>query len=94
MRLSKITWGVGTETIELFAPDASLNLGLAITSLTTTSNLTQSGFNNLALQFKDNSQIDELRFGATSADVLPIPEPSSTFLIGLGGLALILRRRK
>ena len=29
-----------------------------------------------------------------SIDVTPIPEPSSTALLGLGGLALILRRRK
>lgn len=27
-------------------------------------------------------------------DVTPVPEPSSTALLGLGGLALILRRRK
>ena len=27
-------------------------------------------------------------------DITPVPEPSSTALIGLGGLALILRRRK
>jgi len=29
-----------------------------------------------------------------SVDVTPVPEPSSTALLGLGGLALILRRRK
>lgn len=29
-----------------------------------------------------------------SVDVVPIPEPSSTALFGLGGLALILRRRR
>ena len=31
---------------------------------------------------------------ALNATVTPIPEPSSTALLGLGGLALILRRRK
>jgi hypothetical protein len=92
--VGKIEWGAGTETISLYAPDASLNLGTAITSLTTAGNLTQSGFNNLAVQFKDTSRVDEIRFGATSDDVLGIPEPSSTALLGLGGLALILRRRK
>lgn len=29
-----------------------------------------------------------------SLDVMPVPEPSSTALLGLGGLALIMRRRK
>jgi hypothetical protein len=31
---------------------------------------------------------------AAGGSVIPIPEPSSTALLGLGGLALILRRRK
>ncbi|MFK7910535.1 MAG: PEP-CTERM sorting domain-containing protein [Akkermansiaceae bacterium] len=92
--VGKIEWGAATETITLYAPDAALNLGTAITSLTTAGNLSQAGFNNLAIQFKDQSRVDELRFGATSDDVLGIPEPSSTALLGLGGLALILRRRK
>ncbi len=38
--------------------------------------------------------IDEIRIGTTLADVAPIPEPSSTALLGLGGLALLLRRKK
>lgn len=33
-------------------------------------------------------------FSAVSFDVTAVPEPSSTALLGLGGLALILRRRK
>ena len=32
--------------------------------------------------------------GATVTALAPVPEPSSTALLGLGGLALILRRRK
>lgn len=91
--VGKITWGAGSETIELYAPDASLNLGSAITSLTTAGNLTQTSFNNLAIQFKDQSQVDEIRFGATSADVLPVPEPASLALIGLGSLMMLRRRR-
>ncbi len=41
--------------------------------------------------------VDEIRIGTTMADVTPftaVPEPSSTALLGLGGIALILRRRK
>ncbi|MFK7790702.1 MAG: hypothetical protein AB8C95_14570, partial [Phycisphaeraceae bacterium] len=69
-----IEWGAGSETITLYAPDANLNLGTAITSLTTAGNLNQAAFNNLAIQFKDNSQVDEIRFGASYDDV-----------VGLGG---------
>ncbi|MGJ8656623.1 MAG: PEP-CTERM sorting domain-containing protein [Akkermansiaceae bacterium] len=42
----------------------------------------------------DGTTWDELRVGDTFLDVTPVPEPSSTALLGLGGLALILRRRK
>jgi len=35
--------------------------------------------------------LDEIRFGGDQA---AIPEPTTTALLGLGGLALILRRRK
>ena len=34
------------------------------------------------------------QIGSVSMDVVPVPEPSSTALLGLGGLALILRRRR
>lgn len=45
---------------------------------------------------QENGAIDEIRLGTTIGDVTPIvvPEPSSTALLGLGGLALLLRRRK
>ena len=47
---------------------------------------------NLALQVTSVGS-----FGGVDSvvvDVTPVPEPSSTALLGLGGLALILRRRK
>lgn len=34
------------------------------------------------------------QFTFGGADVVPVPEPTSTVLLGLGGLAMILRRRK
>ncbi len=53
--------------------------------------------------YTDNATIVEVRtfanqgingFALATAVVNPVPEPSSTALLGLGGLALILRRRK
>ena len=38
-------------------------------------------------------QVDDFAF-TVEVDALAIPEPSSTALLGLGGLTLILRRRK
>ncbi|MEO6034963.1 MAG: PEP-CTERM sorting domain-containing protein [Verrucomicrobiota bacterium] len=37
--------------------------------------------------------VDNLLIGRTFADVLPIPEPSTFALLGIGGLAVLLRRR-
>jgi len=41
-----------------------------------------------------NLVFDEVRFGTTFLDVVPIPEPSSYALAGLGALGLVLRRRR
>jgi len=54
---------------------------------------TASGTGTLSFDFTsagNNATLNAL----TIADAAPIPEPSSTVLLGLGGLALILRRRK
>lgn len=37
--------------------------------------------------------VDELRIGATSGDVQPVPEPATMAALGLGALALIRRRK-
>jgi hypothetical protein len=37
--------------------------------------------------------VDEIRIATTFADVTPIPEPATMSLLGLGGLALLGRRR-
>ena len=101
--VGRIQWGASDtadETLTLYAPDTSLALGAEILSSPggtfTIPALDQSLFDTIAIQFKDNSQVDEIRFGSTSADVLPaaaIPEPSSSLLFGLGALGLLLRRR-
>jgi hypothetical protein len=60
-------------------------------------NLTESDIDTLSLTRQRRPTYDEIRVGSSLDDVLgltAVPEPSSTALIGLGGLALILRRRK
>jgi hypothetical protein len=49
---------------------------------------------NFVFDGTPTSYIDEIRFGDTWADVLPVPEPGSLSLIALGGLALAIARRK
>ena len=38
--------------------------------------------------------VDELRVGTSFADMTVIPEPGTVFLLGVGGLALLLRLRR
>ena len=96
----RIDWGAdasASETLTLYAPALDLSLGTPIMAAWTIPALDQSVFDTLAVQFKDQAQIDEIRFGATAADVLPtsvIPEPSSALLMALGAAGMILRRRR
>ena len=91
--VGKIDWTDTGETLTLYAPGTDLSLGAPIVTFAIP-NLNQASFDTIALQFKDQSQQDEIRFGATSADVLPaVPEPGSLALLGLGGLLIARRRR-
>jgi hypothetical protein len=38
--------------------------------------------------------VDELRIGETFADVTPIPEPATMALLGIGGLGVLLKRKR
>ncbi len=48
----------------------------------------------LSIAFNHTNGDSESGFDSTNFTVTPVPEPSSAALLGLGGLALILRRRK
>lgn len=94
--VGKIVWGADANAVEkitLYSADSSLNLTVALAE-TDTIAMDQATFDTIAIQFKDSTpNIDEIRFGATSADVLPVPEPGSLALLGLGGLLIARRRR-
>lgn len=74
--------------------------GLSTSPITISGSLTEAEFLGLgsthfyftAQQFDNSSLVTT--FSEASIDVTSVPEPSSAALLGLGGLALILRRRK
>ena len=95
--VGQIAWGedgLSDDTLSLYNVGTDLVLGTAFS--TATFDATQGAFDTLSMSGRNKiiADVDEIRFGATLADVTPVPEPSTTALIGLGGLALILRRRR
>jgi len=65
-----------------------------------TSGYSQTGndlsFDGFALRSPTSTvfHIDEIRVGTTFADVAPLPEPATLALLGIGGLGLLLRRKR
>ena len=76
--VGRIDWGAtggANETLTLYAPDANLNLGAPILNSFSIPALNQSLFDAVLIQFKDTPMIDEIRFGASSEDVVVLPDP-------------------
>jgi len=104
--VGRITWGALGETIDLYTPSGDLSsAGTAVATMTTTINLDQLGATLAADKFDtatfggtgDSTDsyyaVDDMRYGASYLDVVPVPEPSTTLLGALGFLALLRRRR-
>jgi autotransporter-associated beta strand protein len=74
--VGEITWGANSaasDAINLYLPDTSLNLGLVKVSQTAV--LNQANFDTITSSLKTNTLygFDEIRFGATYGDVIPLP---------------------
>jgi len=85
--VGRFTWGTASDKIDIWTADTSLNLTVASTR-TTVTNYDQTLFDTILIGSKasgtDLHLFDEIRFGATQADVLPVPEPSSAAGFSLG----------
>lgn len=93
--VGRIDWGANAsadESLTLYAPASDLTQGPAVLSSMVIPAMDQSQFTNLLVQFNNNPQVDEIRFGATYDDVAIAPDPltlrvntvtGSTTLIGI-----------
>jgi len=57
-------------------------------------NGTGFSFTRIEIDGGCESYIDEIRIGESYADVTPTPEPTTLALLGLGGIAALIRRRR
>ncbi|MBT8044766.1 MAG: PEP-CTERM sorting domain-containing protein [Verrucomicrobiae bacterium] len=64
------------------------------TSASYVSDGTESETLGIRLKFGSSGSSDRIEFNDVRLDTAVVPEPTTTALLGLGGLALILRRRK
>ena len=71
--IGKIVWGAGEDTIEIYQPDTSMNLGDPISTLTV--DVDQSTFDTITFCKGDRVVFDEVRFGEYSWDVLGTGDP-------------------
>ncbi len=99
--VGKAEWGAtnaDNHTFTLYSPSTT-DLGTLGTGVSVSfANFDQSALDTVGFGAKDFGTIqtfDEIRFGASYADVSPVqvPEPSAALLCGLGALLLLRRRR-
>jgi hypothetical protein len=97
--LGEISFNTGTGGADVFSlysvsDDGDLDATDLTLIDTIQANVDESLLTTLNLTRQVNVNYDEIRFADTPADVLPIPEPSSLALFGLGGLVLYALRRR
>lgn len=83
------------------ASDDTFSVWLNPTSASDTASITATQANFVlnqpllrSVNANGNLVFDEVRFGTTFADVVPVPEPSTVALFGLGALGLAALRRR
>ena len=80
--------------IFIYRDNVLLNInGVGIANATNLGNVSSTFIGDYSSGLAGDWELDYLALDTTGA-FAPVPEPSSTALLGLGGLALILRRRK
>lgn len=88
-------WGADgstNDTVTLYTPGADLTLGAPVATYQAI--VSQDSFDTLFFTADQTiGTLDEIRIGASYADVAPIPEPSVALLGGFGLVALLRRRR-
>ena len=106
MDLQVSLWNLTSNTLLDSSVIAILDPGVGTNSLTATSvalsydNGAQTGGDQIAVRFTNLTDIFFDQWQATAmfdnvtAEATVVPEPSSAALVGLGGLALLMRRRK
>ncbi len=100
--VGEISFNTGTGGADVFklynaTDDGSLDAGDLTLIDTIEADMDESLLTTLNLTRQVNINYDEVRIATTLDEALGlgvVPEPSTTALLGLGGLALILRRRK
>jgi len=94
--VGRITMQDGADLTEIWInPDISSEASLGTADASVTANT--PGFNRFRLEggnFPTDLTFDELRIATTFAEAVPIPEPVSLALMGLGGLLILGRRRE
>jgi len=92
-----VRFNLDSKAVSLWINPTGLGSGLTPTSAAAASITPGGAFSFNTLKFTSQTgtfNVDEIRVGTTWADVSPIPEPSSSALVGLAALGLAFTRRR